>query len=408
MWNITVDEALARVTAGIASLPAEPVALAEAGGRVLAEDIISPIDLPPFANSAMDGYAVAAADIASATAEAPVRLAVTGRVAAGHLPSGGVRRGQAARIMTGAPIPLGADAVVKFEDTQMPHEGAIDILVAMPPGGNIRQPGEDIVAGRVALGAGTVLGPAALGLLAALGRAVIPCVRRPRVAVIATGDEIVPPGQPLPPGGIYDSNSTMLAALVRQYGGALGFVGTARDEAAAHRAALDRALASAPDLILTSGGVAQGDFDLVKDILQAAGEMDFWQVRMRPGKPLAFGHVAGVPLLGLAGNPVAAFVGATIFARAVLLALQGRDPQPALHEAVCGAAIRNGSGRRNFLRGHATLEGTRLVVRPSAGQLPTQLAPLAHGNCLIVAHEDHPLYALGETIPIILLSSAFA
>ncbi len=406
MWNITVEDALARVTAGITPLPAVPVALPEAAGRVLAEDVTSTIDLPPFANSAMDGYAVVAADIIAATVDAPVRLTVVERIAAGHTPTGSVTHGHAMRIMTGAPIPPGADAVVKFEDTTTPAAAAIDILVPVALGGNIRQPGEDIVAGQVALRAGTVLRPAALGLLAALGRATVPCVRRPRVAIIATGDEITAPGAPLPAGGIYDSNSTMLAALVRQYGGKLCCIATARDEAAAHQAALAQALATQPDLILTSGGVAQGDFDLVKDILQSAGALDFWQVRMRPGKPLAFGHVSGVPLLGLAGNPVAAFVGATLFARAVLLALHGRDPQPALHEAVCGVAIRNGSGRRNFLRGAATLEGARLVARPSAGQLPTQLAPLAHGNCLIVAHEDRTHYDAGAIIPIILLNDA--
>jgi len=310
-----------------------------------------------------------------------------------------------ARIMTGAPIPPGADAVVKFEDTLAPSPDEIAFTQPVAPGTNIRQPGEDVTAGQVALQAGMPLSSPALGLLAALGYAAVPCVRRPRVAVISTGDELISPGQPLPPGKIHDSNGLMLAALARQFGGMPAVYGAAGDTQASLHATLARALSEQPDLILTSGGISLGDFDLVKDILRAEGEIDFWQVRMRPGKPLAFGHIAGVPLLGLPGNPVAAYVGAALYARAVLLALQGLDPAPALYDAVCAEPIRNGSGRRNFLRGVAEMRGTRLQVRQIGGQLPTQLAPLARGNCLIVAHEERAMYDEGETVPVLLLAS---
>jgi molybdopterin molybdotransferase len=400
---LAVDEALARVVANIHPLAAGRVPLAQAEGRVLAEDVRGPIALPPFANSAMDGYAVIASDTASASAMHPVRLSIAERIAAGQVAGSRLAPGHAARIMTGAAIPPGADAVVKFEDTVVPDDAHIDLLAAVAPGAHVRLPGEDLPEGALALRAGTVLHPAALGLLAALGRAEVPCVRPPRVAVLVTGDEIVPPGQPLPAAKIYDANSVLIAGLVRRFGGEVAWQSTAPDEEEALRAALDAALAAQPDLIVTTGGVSMGDFDLVKDVLAHEGCIEFWQVSMRPGRPIAFGRLHDVPLLGLPGNSVAAYVGFLLFGRAILAALQGQPAAPALLDAVCAEPIRNGSGRRNFLRGIASVRDAQIEVRQAGGQGPNHLSPLAGSNCLIVAGEDTAMNERGSTVKILLL-----
>ena len=290
MQNISVGEALHAVVQGIDPLASEAVALHEADGRVLAEDVASPIDLPPFANSAMDGYAVIAADSSNASEMAPVRLTISERIVAGQQSGTTITPGYAARIMTGAPIPPGADAVVKFEDT---HDTAgatsatgdsVEICAAVTPGYYIRQPGEDVKSGQVTLRAGTPLQPASLGLLAAMGFATVRCLRKPRVAIISTGDELVSPGQPLTLGKIYESNGVMIAALARRFGATANVYGTARDEAQTIHSALATALRDNPDLVVTSGGVSVGDFDLIKQVLQDAGQPAFWQIRQRPGK----------------------------------------------------------------------------------------------------------------------------
>ncbi len=403
---ISVDEALDRVLAAAHVLSVELVPLLEADGRVLAADLSSPIDLPPFANSAMDGYAVRANDTAGAALDNPVRLDIIDRVAAGYVSTRQVATGQAARIMTGAPIPDGADVVIPFEVVTEDPSGTLVVSTPTNSGNYIRLPGEDVIRGATPLTDHMVLGPAALGLAASMGFAGLPCYRRPRVAILGTGDELVPPGEPLLPGQIYDSNDYMLAPLARRAGAEVIFLGRAGDSEHAMQALIARSIAAGVDLIVTSGGVSVGDFDMVKEVLRVAGQIAFWRVRMRPGKPLAFGTIDGIPLLGLPGNPIAAFVGFTLFGRTILRHMQGQAPLPAFLSARCGEQIRNGSGKRNFLRGRATIADGQLIVRLAGGQLPSQLVPLVAGNCLIAAHEDRALYDIGEPIPILPLDDA--
>ncbi len=398
---ISVDEALDRVLAVAHVLSVESVPLLEAEGRVLAVDLSSPIDLPPFANSAMDGYAMRAIDTTGATVDNPVRLAIIDRVAAGSVSTRHLTTGQAARIMTGAPIPAGADVVIPFELVREDPPGTLVVNMPLNSGNYIRLPGEDVTRGDMPLTDHMLLGPAALGLAASMGFARLPCYRRPRVAILGTGDELVPPGEPLLPGQIYDSNDYMLAPLARRAGAEVIFLGRAGDSEHAMQAVIAQSIAAGVDFIVTSGGVSVGDFDMIKEVLRVAGQIAFWRIRMRPGKPLAFGTIDGIPLLGLPGNPIAAFVGFMLFGRSLLRRMQGQTALPAFLSARCGEPIRNGSGKRNFLRGRATIADGQLVVRLAGGQLPSQLAPLVAGNCLIAAHEDRTQYDIGELIPIL-------
>ncbi len=331
---IGVNEALARVLAGCRPLPAEESPLLDALGRVLAEDVVADLDVPPFRNSAMDGYAVRSADLAGAGPERPVRLLVIADSPAGYAPSARVEPGTAVRIMTGAPLPPGADTVVRFEETSeadepraIARESAeprlVGIRVAQPAWVNVREAGEDVRRSETVLRAGTVLRPAELGVLASLNRATALVHRRPTVAILATGDEVVEPGRDLRPGQIRDSNSYALAGLVLKYGGVPHLLGAARDETADLREKLERGRHA--DLIISSGGVSVGDYDLVKDVLRSAGRIDLWQVRMKPGKPLAFGRLGGRPFLGLPGNPVAAYVSFELFGRPLLRPCDPRD-----------------------------------------------------------------------------------
>ncbi|MBN9392286.1 MAG: molybdopterin molybdotransferase MoeA [Chloroflexi bacterium] len=438
MQYLSVDEAFNLILAGLRPLTAEPVALEAAPGRVLAEDVRSPLNIPPFANSAMDGYAVRAVDTTGAAHDQPARLRVVGEVAAGQVCPMVLEPGQAIRIMTGAMLPRGADAVVRFEDTSeglygrgptfsgstttftttitaaadsgtgtgptastRPEE--VRVYVPAKPGLNVRAEGEDITADRLVLEAGTRLTPGHLGLLAAMGFTTVKCARRPRVAILATGSELIEPGLPLSPGKIYNSNNPMLAALVNSCGAEAVILGAAGDDWETIQGKLAEGLAQGVDLFLTSGGVSVGDYDLVKQVLQAEGRLEMWQVRMRPGKPLAFGHLGEVPLLGLPGNPLAALVSFELFGCPALLKIQGlslpqvREPV----EAVLAEPVSNHSGRRNFLRGKVGLQGPTLYVWPSVSQKAGQLASLIESNCLIVAHEERSYYAPGERIEII-------
>lgn len=410
MYYLAVEEALNQILGVIEALPAEEVALSNLAGRILAENLISPINLPPFHNSAMDGYAVQAADLTDCSAENPRTLQLVGEVAAGQTWAGTLQAGQALRIMTGAAVPDGADSVVRFEDTdenltgQKPLTNQIVIRRQVSCGTNVRRAGEDLAAGAPALLTGTKLGPVAVGLIASLGYAQVKCYRRPRVAIIATGGELVAPGQPLVPGKIYNSNNFILMALLQQTGANLVSVGQTADEQQAIQAQLQAALEAGVDLIITTGGVSVGDFDLVKQVLQTAGQMHLWQVKMRPGKPLAFGQLGGVPLLGLPGNPMAALVCFEVFGRAILRKLQGLAPQPQLLEAQLTVPVDNRSKRRYFLRGRLTAQDSQLFVTVLATQGAAHLSSAALSNCLIVAHEEREFYAAGDKIQVMPLS----
>jgi molybdopterin molybdotransferase len=347
---LSVEEALARVLAAFEPLPPERKPILEALGQVLAEDVFAGMDIPPLANSAMDGYAVRCEDTAGARPENPRRLRVVADLAAGYVRDEPIQPGTAVRIMTGAPIPPGAEAVIPFEEVE--REGD-DILVfkRYPHNKNIRAAGEDVRAGQRVLARGTVLRPQEIGMLAALGHPEIPVHRRPRVALLSTGDEVIPVDAPWQPGKIRDANSYSNAAQVLRYGGVPLRLGIACDDVADLTAKIRAGLEQGADLFLTSGGVSVGDFDVVKQVLAAEGEMAFWRVRMKPGKPLAFGHIRGVPLLGLPGNPVSAMIAFEIFARPAILKMLGKtQPEKPTVEAVLLDEIKHKDDRRHYLR----------------------------------------------------------
>lgn len=410
---ITVEEAYERIMQAFHPLEPERVSLWEGLGRVLAEDVYADVNIPPFANSAMDGYAVRAADTAGATREQPVWLRVKGTLAAGQAPTVSVDPGTAIRIMTGAPMPPGADAVVRFENTSeaennarmsaVAQSGEVAIYVPVAVNENVRPAGEDIRAGEKVLAAGTELRPAELGVLASVGRADFLAYRRPRVAVLATGDELVEPDEPLSPGKIRNSNAYTNAALVRKYGGIPIRLGIARDTVADLTAKLRQAVDLKVDLILTSAGVSVGEYDVVKDVLNALGEMEFWQVRMKPGKPLAFGHVQGVPLIGFPGNPVSSMVSFEQFARPAILKMQGKRK---LRKPVIRAILREdvrGGDRREFKRAIVERDGNTYYARLTGDQGSGILTSMVRANGLAIVPEGVHLIRAGEEISVEML-----
>ncbi len=418
---ISVEEARERMLAHFAPLDAVAVPLLAARGQVLAEDIHGGFSIPPLDNTAMDGYAVRAADTAGATYETPVTLRVTGYLAAGSVFDGSVGPGEVVRIMTGAPIPDGADSIVPFEETdeqdpehagshweQAPRE-SVRIDVEARPGANIRRAGEDIREGDLVLSAGTVLGPAQIGVLASLGRAEVLAIRRPRVTILSTGDELLRPGEPLQPGKIYDSNSFSLASQVESYGAVARVLEIAPDTVEALTALIREGLEGA-DLVVTSAGVSRGDFDVVKDVLQREGEIGFWTVRMKPGKPLAFGTFPAsdgraVPHLGLPGNPVSAMMTMELFGRAAIFTMLGKGDawQRPVVRAVTADRIRNSDGRRFYARAFVTLEDGRYVARLTGPQGSGVLTSMSLANGYAVCPEDVAVIEAGEECDVILV-----
>jgi molybdopterin molybdotransferase len=334
---ISVEEALEKVLSYVEVLEPERKPILDCLGQVLAEDVYSTIDIPPLDNSAMDGYALRAKDTRGASESSPRYLVVVGEVAAGSLPTKEVKPETAIRIMTGAPLPRGADAVVRFEDTdEISRKSSrrdlsqIGILCQAKKGLNVRGRGEDIAKGDLVLKKGKVLRPQEIGVLASLGHSIVLVIRRPIVAILATGDELIGVDQPLAPGKIYDSNNYTIAAEVSRYGGISKILGIGRDSVRSLTEKIDEGLDA--DMLITSGGVSKGDYDIVKNILAECGEVGFWTVCMKPGKPLAFGvikkMVGGrekkVPHLGLPGNPVSAMVTFEQFARPAILKMMGK------------------------------------------------------------------------------------
>ncbi len=404
---IAVEEALNTILEKITPVETEWVPLTQGLNRVLAKPIVSQINVPPFANSAMDGYAIIAADVQDASRQTPVRLKVTDNIPAGASTSIKLSTQTAARIMTGAPIPGGADAVVRFEETSehIPTEGLardeVMIYRSAAKGDNVRPAGEDIKIGQVVLEAGHRLRPQDVGVLAAIGQPQVPVYRRPRVAILATGDELVGIDEPIEPGKIRNSNEYTQAAMVEKYGGESVMLGIARDTVEDLTAKIRAGLAQQVDLFLTSAGVSIGDFDMVKNVLAAQGEMQFWQVAIKPGKPLAFGilhhrHQAGqpsanVPLIGLPGNPVAAMVAFEVFARPAILKLGGqRSWEKNRLRAILDEEVTN-SGRRHYMRGFAHLQpdGYHVTTRGSRVQVQGSgiLTSMVWANCLVVIPE---------------------
>lgn len=407
-----IDEATARILTAIQRLPAEKIPLIEAFGRVLAEDVISPVSLPPFANSSMDGYAVRAEDVTTATQNTPVQLRVTMDIPAGTAPTQALQPGEAARIMTGAPMPDGADAVVPVEQTDQNWRSGADealseqvaIFSPVRAGDYVRPVGEDVKAGQTVLHAGTLLRAPEIGALAGIGIGQVPVVRKPRVAIVSTGDELVGVDEPLTPGKIRDSNSYTLYGLVLQYGGFPIRIPTARDTLEDVRRRFQEALDQQPDLIISSAGVSVGAFDVVRTVLDELGKVDFWRVNLRPGKPLAYGHLRGVPFFGLPGNPVSAMVTFDVFVRPVLSKMLGRQDTPPTVQAVVGESLRS-DGRRSYLRVTLSRENGHIVARTTGTQSSGALMSMVQADGLLIIPEGVTEVTAGQTFPVRLLRS---
>lgn len=394
---ISVAEALERILKSFAPLPSETVSIAEAFGRVLAQDVTARVTQPPHAVSAMDGYAVRAADVAGV----PATLKVIGAVPAGGLFEGAVEPGEAVRIFTGAPLPAGADSIVIQEDTEA-GDGTVTVKESCKLGNYVRPAGLDFAEGDPGPRAGRLLSTRDVGLIAAMNHPWVQVRRRPRVAILATGDEVVMPGEPLGPSQIVSSNGLALAAFVRACGGEPVQLGIAPDKE--EQLAALAAGAKGADLLLTAGGASVGDHDLVQKVLGEQGlELDFWRIAMRPGKPLMFGQLGGTPMIGLPGNPVSAVVCSLLFARPALNALLGLDlPAHPLQQMVLGADIGANDRRQDYLRATVTENGDgRRSATPYGRQDSSMLALLASADGLIVRPPHAPAAAKGELVDVL-------
>ena len=391
---IPVADGQARILAQVVrSLAPEPVALTEALGRVLARDVVAPFDVPPADNSAVDGYAIRVADLAPAER---ARLRVVSDLAAGSTFDRPLGPGEALRIMTGAPIPVGADTVVPQELAER-EDGDVR-LEAVPVGANVRARGEDVLAGAVVLRAGSVLRPQDLGLLASLGQGEAWVHGRPRVAVLSTGDEVVEPGLPRKPGQIYDANRFSCQGLVEAAGAVPLDFGIVPDIRDVLRARLLEAAAAA-HVVLTSGGVSVGLYDLVKQVLGEIGGIDFWQVAMQPGRPFAVGKIGETHFFGLPGNPVASMLCFLLFVRPALWKLAGRrELEPSRFTAVATEPMRKKPGRREFKRGILRATERGFEVATTGPQGSGILSSMVLANCLIVLEEPRGDVEAGEIV----------
>jgi len=399
----SVDDYLAEISAAITPLAPRELSLADAEGATAAADITAGYALPPFDNSAMDGFAVVAADLAGASAERPVTLPVAGEVPAGDTREHRLEPGRVLRIMTGAPLPAGADAVVQVELTSG-GDGQVTFRAPVEPGAAIRLAGGDVRPGDLLLAAGTRIGPVELGLLAAAGHATVPARPRPRVAVIATGNELAEPGTPLAHGQIWESNSIMLAAAARAAGADASRPAAVPDDTAKVLAMIEAELGHA-DLLITSGGVSMGgEHDVVKAALLELGEVRFRKVAMQPGMPQGFGLLGGgrTPILTLPGNPVSAYISYLLFGRTALNALRGGSAAgPAPARIALAGPVRSPGGKRSFLRG--VLSADRTSVSPLTGQASHQLATLAKADALIIVPEEVTAMTAGELADVLFL-----
>ncbi len=388
---LSVHDARTRILTHFSPLESEFVLLEQTLGRVLAADVHTSFDLPPFDNSSVDGFAVCVADLSAASDANPRTLPVIGDIPAGTTPSFSVVPGQAARIMTGAPLPAGADAVVMVEDTDFNNRAAgvsapktVSITRAVRAGENIRKRGSDLTSGQQILAAGQLLRAQDVGMLAMLGVAQVSVHRKPRVAILSTGDEILPVEAPLTPGKIHDTNAYTLASLAAKAGCEVIRLGVAADTRESVQEKLETAHAAKADVILTSAGVSVGAFDYVKDVVQADGALDFWKVDMRPGKPLAFGAYRGIPFFGLPGNPVSAFVGFLVFVEPALELLRGLETVERPRVRVTLGEGLESDGRESYLRATVTLENGRYIAHFSTNQNSGNLFSLVESNALLI------------------------
>jgi molybdopterin molybdotransferase len=403
----TVEEHLERVLAGVRPLTPVAQPLLDTLGLVCAEDVVAAISLPSFDNSAMDGYAVRQAEVAGATAERPVTLPVVGDIGAGQATIRTLEPGTAAKIMTGAPIPEGADAVVPYEWTD---RGTTEVRIdeSPQPGQHVRPAGDDVNAGDLVVEEGTVLGPRRIGLLASVGRATVMARPRPRVVILSTGSELRDPGEELGHDSIYDGNSYLLAAAVRRAGAVPVRVGIVRDEPGAFLEALEAQLEGA-DLVVTSGGVSQGDYDVVKEALRREGVW-FGPVAMQPGKPQGFGLVgpAKVPIVTLPGNSVSAYISFETFVLPAIRTLMGMYPvsRPLL-DARLTRPMTSPEGRRQFMRGQVGYDAQGRYVVPVGGPGSHLIGALAEANALIVVPEEATSLGQGDRVQVLVLDGEF-
>ncbi|MEJ7633761.1 gephyrin-like molybdotransferase Glp [Aeromicrobium sp.] len=405
---LTVEDHLEKILRGIGPLGAYDQPIVESLGLPLHESFVSPSDLPLFDNSAMDGYAIRAQDLAGASREEPAVLPVVGEIAAGSARPFAISAGTAVRIMTGAPIPRGADAVIPFEKTDRGN-ARVEIYESTTPGACIRRKGGDIVAGDTVLAEGTVLGPREIGLLAALGAPRVKARPRPRVVVISTGSELREPGTHLDYDSINDGNSYMLAAAVRDAGAICYRVGAVDDNPKTFRKVLSDQLVRA-DLVVTSGGISKGDHDVVKETLSALGTVDFVEVAMQPGRPQGFGRVFDeqTPIITLPGNAVSAYVSFEVFVLPAIRRMMGRTPyrRPMVH-AVLASDLRSTPGIRQYVRGVFEVTHRGAKVTPLQGHGSHLVGALAKANALIIVGEDQTALNLGDTVRTLVLDRPF-
>jgi len=414
---ISIEEALQQLLAHVQVLPEERKHPLQALGQVLAEDVAAGFDIPPLDNTAMDGYAVRAEDTMGAAEASPRELRVIGEVAAGYIFAGAVGPGTAVRIMTGAPIPEGADAVVPFEETDEPFtrpptgagslSGSVHVLKEAAAGANIRRAGEDVRTGDGVLQRGTVLRPQEIGVIASLGRDEVRVIRRPVVAVLSTGDELLEPGQPRKGARIYDANGYSIAAQVQRFGGEPQLMGIAADTVEALTAKIHESLAA--DMLITSAGVSKGDYDVVKDVLAKEGEVAFWTVAMKPGKPLAFGTFERdgrrVPHIGLPGNPVSSMVAFELFGRPAIMKMMGKqEPQRPVVRATATDRIANAGDPRVFLaRCTVTRRDGRYYASLTGSQGSGILTSMAKANGLALIPAEADAVEEGEEVDVLML-----
>ncbi|HET8606986.1 MAG TPA: gephyrin-like molybdotransferase Glp [Gaiellaceae bacterium] len=388
---IPIEQARALVLERTRPLPAERVPLAEAAGRVLAEDARSAVDLPPFASSAMDGFALRAAD-------APGTLPIVARIAAGRPATAALREGQAMEISTGGVVPEGADAVIPVEYVVEHDNESVEIASDVEPGANVRPRGGDVSAGDLVARAGTLVGPAQLGALAAAGVAELACARRPRAAVLTTGTELRAPGEPLGPGEVYEANSLIVAAQLAAAGAVVERLAPVVDDEDAHREAIARGLES--DILITTGGVSVGPHDLVRRIEAELGvEEVFWRIAVRPGKPVAFGLRRDTLVFGLPGNPVSSLVGFELFVRPAVHALQGlAEPGPNFLPGRLGREQRRNPGRDNLVRAHMQSGGDEVVLEPLSGQDSHMIVRAAAADALVLVPRGEGVLEAGAPV----------